>query len=75
MATTSFTLSRCGQTVARVRSKTCETDTSYVCINGQTNECKVDKCGWCGKWEDGTWGCEWDTYSAPYACRPNGFRC
>jgi hypothetical protein len=57
------------------RGKKCQTDKSFVCIDGQTNECKVDQCGWCGKWEDGTWGCEWETTSAPYACRPNGYRC
>lgn len=57
------------------RGKKCQTDTSYTCVNGQTNECKIDQCGWCGKWEDGTYGCEWETTSAPYGCRPNGYRC
>jgi len=57
------------------RGKKCQTDKSYVCINGQTNECSVDQCGWCGKDQDGVYDCYWDTTSAPYGCRPNGYRC
>lgn len=57
------------------RGNTCKTETVYKCINGQTNECSVDRCGWCGKFDDGTWGCEWYTESAPYGCSPNGYRC
>lgn len=60
---------------AKTRGNKCETTRSYACINGQTNECSVDRCGWCGKWPDGTWGCEWSTESPPYACSPNGMRC
>lgn len=56
------------------RGKRCETDTSYICLGGQTNECKVDRCGWCGNHEDGYY-CDWETTSAPYGCRPNGYRC
>lgn len=60
---------------AASRGSKCETATTFTCVNGQTNSCKVDRCGWCGNWGDGDWHCEWSTESAPYACSPNGYRC
>lgn len=64
-----------GNPGAKNRGSKCETSKTYVCVGGQTNECRVDRCGWCGNWGDNDWHCEWETESAPYACRPNGKRC
>lgn len=46
----------------------CATEAAYVCINGSTNECRVDKCGTCYTNEDGTY-CHWATISPPIIAR------